>query len=775
MPSSSLRVVVQHLRAAAEWDGAGRTDEELLTHFLSRRDEDALAALVQRHAPMVWGVCRRVLRHPHDVEDAFQATFLVLVQKAATVVPREMVGNWLHGVAHQTAVRLRATAAKRGWREVQMYVMPEPAVVEAGDEELLSRLDEELGRLPERCRALIVLCDLEGRTRKEVARQLGCPEGTVASGLVRARALLAKRLTRRGLAVSGGSLAATLSHSVASADVPASMVTSTINVATLLTAGKAAGVISGPVATLTQGVLKTMFLKKIVTTTMVVLAMGMAVITGGSLVVGQTEGKSAVGKELMAPVAEKPVAPAAKQKKANREPEVAWGKEVDGLQLGLVLVPADKTAFRPGATMEFVVKVRNLSKEKITLSYGRPESTPTITDGTGEKVHVVMPWLLGIIEIPTEQVLQPGETVDLYHRKVAVEGVQTGGAEQTGHVGTPTIRVGAGKYKIAFPEFVTQDLVRSTGEVEFEVKGGDEKKQPEQKEAFTAWGKEVGGLQAGLDIRNADSIRIGGKVQAVVKVRNVSKETIKVSAWPLWAGHYPGVVDARGNRVRTTTPPEVDFEVIPNPLTLKSGETVVVEKTEIRVAALKEQVVVPEGVVDMLTIHVEPGKFKTDCVGFLKEHPALGTGTVEFEVKDEKPKLVAQKVYTPDEVVREKYDPQATRTVEFKVVVVTKPTGIKQSPDKDSRWVVGHGPNDVSLLPYPPKKADEREFSVILSANVVDQLKRIGITDVGKHFDGKTIRASGRINQHRYVSDDPPEEPHYDLVIEDVRQFEAVK
>ena len=92
-------------------------------------------------------------------------------------------------------MRLRATAVKRGWREVQMDVMPEPAVVEAGDEELLSRLDEELKRLPERCRALIVLCDLEGRTRKEVARQLGCPEGTVASGLARARALLAKRLT----------------------------------------------------------------------------------------------------------------------------------------------------------------------------------------------------------------------------------------------------------------------------------------------------------------------------------------------------------------------------------------------------------------------------------------------------------------------------------------------------------------------------------------------------------------------------------------------------
>ena len=329
MPNSPLSVIVKQLRAAVERDGAGRTDGELLTHFLDRRDEDALAALVERHAPMVWGVCCRILRNPHDAEDAFQATFLVLVQKAATVVPREMVANWLHGVAQQTAVRLRATAVKRGWREMQMNEMPEPAVIEARDEELLSLLDQELSRLPERFRALIVLCDLEGHTRKEAARRLGCPEGTVASGLARARALLAKRLTRHGLAVSGGSLAAILSHSVASAVVPPTVVTSTINLATLLAAGNAAGVISGPVATLTQGVLKMMFLKKIMTTVVAVLALGVAVITGGSLVVGQTEGKPAVGKDAKAPVAEKPVEPAAKQEKEKSSNEAEKPQEGD--------------------------------------------------------------------------------------------------------------------------------------------------------------------------------------------------------------------------------------------------------------------------------------------------------------------------------------------------------------------------------------------------------------------------------------------------------------
>jgi RNA polymerase sigma factor (sigma-70 family) len=640
MTNNSLTLIVQHLRAAVR-DGTGRTDGELLTHFLSRRDEDALATLVERHAPMVWGVCRRVLRNQHEAEDAFQATFLVLVQKAASVVPREMVANWLHGVAQQTAVRLRAKAAKRGWREVQMDVMPEPAVAEASDEELLSRLDEELSRLPERCRVLIVLCDLEGHTRKEVARQLGCPEGTVASGLARARELLAKRLTRRGLVVSGGSLAATLSHSMASADVPATVVTSTINVATLLAAGKAAGVISGPVATLTQGVLKTMFLKKILTTTMAGLALGVAVITGGSLAIGKTEGKPTVGKELKATVAEKPVAPAAKQEKANHEPEVAWGKEVDGLQLGLVLVSAGKSAYRPGETMELTVKVRNVSKEKITLRYGRPESTPTITDATGEKVRVAMPPFLGIYVPVTDKALRPGETVDLYNRKVAVEEVPEEGAEQKGYVRTPTIRVGTGTYKIAFSEFVNRDLMLSTGEIEFEVKDGDEKKQPEPKEAFTAWGQEVGGVQAGLGFKAGEKrvYHHHEAVTLVLRLRNVGKEEVKLSYYhDEFLGSPPAVTDDRGRRVslvglhRLGIPVRID-------VTLAPGKTV--DLTEAKLAL---RPVGDKGQKTPAWTLFGTGKYQLQCDkagGSIRDPSApepvlskLATGKLELEVKE---------------------------------------------------------------------------------------------------------------------------------------------
>src|SRR5262249_44498446 len=228
MATSQMNGVIQHLRKAVLLrDGAGLTDGELPEDYLSRRDEAALAALVRRHGPLVWGVCRRALRNYHDAEDAFQATFLVLVRKAASIVPREMVANWLYGVAHQTALKARATAAKRKGRERQVTEMPEPAVAEQDLwRGLQPLLDEAVSRLPGRYRVVIVLCDLEGKTRKEAAQQLGRPEGTVAGRLARARTMLARRLAQRGVVLSGGALAAVLSQHAASACVPPSVVSS---------------------------------------------------------------------------------------------------------------------------------------------------------------------------------------------------------------------------------------------------------------------------------------------------------------------------------------------------------------------------------------------------------------------------------------------------------------------------------------------------------------------------------------------------------------------
>jgi RNA polymerase sigma factor (sigma-70 family) len=261
MANSQMSGVLQHLRRAVLLrDGAGLTDGQLLEDYIRRRDEAALAALVRRHGPMVWGVCRRLLRNHHDAEDAFQATFLVLVRKAASVVPREMIANWLYGVAHQTALKARATTAKRRARERQVTQMPEPAVTEQDLwHDLQPLLDQELSRLPDIYRVAIVLCDLEGKTRKEAARQLGVPEGTLAARVARGRVMLAKRLARNGMAVSGGALAAALAQNAASASVPTSVVFSTIKAAGLFAAGQAAATsaISAKVAALTEGVLKT--------------------------------------------------------------------------------------------------------------------------------------------------------------------------------------------------------------------------------------------------------------------------------------------------------------------------------------------------------------------------------------------------------------------------------------------------------------------------------------------------------------------------------------
>src|SRR6516164_5087284 len=281
MPTGLLSVVIHNLLADAALGAGGMTDGELLAHFLSSRDDNALAALVRRHAPMVWRLCDRHLRSHHDAEDAFQATFLVLVKKAADV-PRAAVANWLYGVARHTALRARATAAKRGRRERQVVNLPESAMEDVRDTDQQLVLDEMLSRLPDHYRGVIVLCDLEGLTRKEAARQLAIPEGSVASRLARARALLAKRLARRGV-FSGGSVAAVLASGSASGAAPPALVASTIKAATLVTAGRAAatGVISAKVAALTEGVISAMLITKIRGVVVLALALVAGMLAAG--------------------------------------------------------------------------------------------------------------------------------------------------------------------------------------------------------------------------------------------------------------------------------------------------------------------------------------------------------------------------------------------------------------------------------------------------------------------------------------------------------------
>jgi RNA polymerase sigma factor (sigma-70 family) len=256
--------VLQHFRKAAlRRDGAGLTDGQLLECFLARQDEAAFEALVRRHGPMVLGVCRRVLRDFHDAEDAFQATFLVLARKAASV---GSLGPWLHGVAYRTALRVRTMNARRRAHEQRARELARPES-SAGDgwQELLPHLDEELERLPERYRVAVVLCDLEGMTRRDAARQLGVPEGTLSGRLTRARRLLARRLARYGLAPSAACLSTVLAERATAACVTSALAASTAQAAALASGGGvlAAGTVPVRVATLTEGVMKTMLLSKL--------------------------------------------------------------------------------------------------------------------------------------------------------------------------------------------------------------------------------------------------------------------------------------------------------------------------------------------------------------------------------------------------------------------------------------------------------------------------------------------------------------------------------
>ena len=276
------------------------TDEELLDRFVSQRDGAAFEVLVRRYGPMVLGVCRRLLQHPQDAEDAFQASFLVLVRKAASLGQRELLGNWLYGVAYRTALRARAVALRRRKQEKQVSAMPEPEIHDESEEwrDLRPFLDHELNRLPDKYRIPIVLCDLEGKTRQQAAEQLDIPVGTLSGRLTTAREMLAKRLTRHGVVLSGGALLAALFQSAASAAVPVPLVTSTVQAATAIATGQAAaGAVSVPVAVLAEGMVKAMLVKKLKIATIALAT----VLIGATAVVVQANrdgGRSGAAKVL---------------------------------------------------------------------------------------------------------------------------------------------------------------------------------------------------------------------------------------------------------------------------------------------------------------------------------------------------------------------------------------------------------------------------------------------------------------------------------------------
>jgi RNA polymerase sigma factor (sigma-70 family) len=259
------------------------SDGELLERFVKRRDESAFAALVVKHGPMVFGVCRRRLHQAQDAEDAFQATFLILVRKAASIGKRELLGNWLYGVAVRVAARARLVAARRHAREttdMERIAVATRKPVESA--ELPECLEQEIQRLPAKYRGPVVLCYLEGRTNEEAASELNWPVGTVKGRLARARELLRKRLTRRGLAYSVTAIVTALSADALAVSLPPVLLDSTLKAALCFAAGDvaASGLVSAQAAALTKGVLHTMFVTKM--KTLAVLVLALVTVVGGA-------------------------------------------------------------------------------------------------------------------------------------------------------------------------------------------------------------------------------------------------------------------------------------------------------------------------------------------------------------------------------------------------------------------------------------------------------------------------------------------------------------
>ncbi len=264
MADEPLQRIVGHLRQAHELSPAdGCTDAVLLARWIADGDQAAFAELVRRHAPMVLGVCWRLLHDEHEAEDAMQATFLVFARKAGSVVRRQALAGWLYRVAYRTALYSQRRRARRPLSD-QATVQALPARPDDGPswQELAPILDAEIGRLPEKLRVPFVLCHLEGRTNAEAARELGCPVGTILSRLARARERLRKNLARRGV-----TLTAALAAACAWAD--AAPVRSFVD---RLTSRSIAAPTPSTVQ-LAEGIMRTMLLEKVRRTAVAILVL----------------------------------------------------------------------------------------------------------------------------------------------------------------------------------------------------------------------------------------------------------------------------------------------------------------------------------------------------------------------------------------------------------------------------------------------------------------------------------------------------------------------
>jgi RNA polymerase sigma factor (sigma-70 family) len=372
MAETSSSPFIHHIRHLIGIDpAAGLTDSQLLERFLTERDETAVEVLVRRYGPLVFGVCRRALQNTHAAEDAFQATFLVLMRKAPALHCHEPLGGWLYRVAYRLALRARANEARRRHCETQAaHSQPPTEDRTKSPSDLVVALEEELQRLPARYRAPLVLCYLEGKTNEQAAAILGCPAGSMSARLSQARQRLRQCLTRRGFAAPAAAVTTALATAGAKAAVPLPLLDNTVRAAVWFARAEAAsvGFVSTQAVALARGACQAMFVHKLKIAAVLVAA-AMLLGTGATML-------------LKAAPQASPPAQAAEQPPPQARPEHA---EVPGARLPRgVLARMGSTQLRHGDAVSFAAY---LPDGKALVTAGKDRTVRLWDLATGKEIR----------------------------------------------------------------------------------------------------------------------------------------------------------------------------------------------------------------------------------------------------------------------------------------------------------------------------------------------------------------------------------------------------
>ncbi len=333
MTTARLGTLLRHLQTlSAGHRGPERTDRQLLDDFAAHRDESAFVEVVSRHGAMVLRVCRRVLGHEQDAEDAFQATFLILARSSASIRRRESLASWLHGVAYRTALKAKRGAARRRCHETHVQTSKAEAVPTPRWDEVRAILDEEIRHLPEPLRAAFTLCVLEGKSGPQAAVELGCKEGTVSSRLTRARERLRHQLARRDIHLGALLAALSVAEGAGRAALPAALAKATSRFGLSVAAGEpAAGVIPSQVAALAAGVSRAMFLTKAKIALAMLLVVGLlaggaGVLTCRALLAGKEQPAAPPAAKSAQPASEKKPGPQKEAEAADKNAVTVSGR-----------------------------------------------------------------------------------------------------------------------------------------------------------------------------------------------------------------------------------------------------------------------------------------------------------------------------------------------------------------------------------------------------------------------------------------------------------------